>query len=103
MSQFDDPRLDEVKRVLRRVQGIGDQSSSRQRRVTLSAALAAARTEPEDPIPPRPPVPVARAMQETVGMQRTQPSHDFRIMLILGVLSAVAGILTVFLTFGNVS
>ena len=113
MSQFDNPRLDEVKRVLRRLQDLGAQHAdpppgagslpkSHQRPGTLSAALSAARHQPEDPMPPpRPPFAIERAMPNAVGEQRVRPWHNFGIMLAVACVSA--GVLTVFLTFASIS
>jgi hypothetical protein len=112
MSQFDDPRLDEVKRTLHRIQGIGADPPSKtgalprspQRPGSLSAALSTARAEYEDPMPrsSQPQFAVDRAVQAVAG-QSIRVWHKLGVVLAVSAVGALAGVLTVFLALPNFS
>lgn len=109
MSQFDDPRLDEVRRVLRRVQDIGvgppgtrPPAKEPQRPASLTAALAFVRPEPEVPaMAPQLPRVVEPSIQ--TAERRGLPWRAFGIVAAIALVCVSAGVVTAFLTVASVN
>jgi hypothetical protein len=111
MSQFDDSRLDEVRRVLRRVQDIGvgppgtrPPAKEQQRPTSLTAALSFVRPERDDPaVSPQLPSVVEPSMQTAIAERRGSPWYTLGIVAAVAVVCVTAGVVTAYLTVASVN